>query len=209
MSQQKNEQATQNQLAIFSKNLKYLLGKSKLKQNALAEQLGVSTASVCGWVNGKKYPRPGYIVQIAEILNVSVSALREEAAADEPVFPVTYQILAENLAYYMDKHSLNRHDLANIAGVSYGAVTDWIKGRKYPRIDKIERMANYFGVSKSYLIEAHSAPTNAEKKTYLACRLEKVMSEQDDFHRNLLLAILSLSDKQQRAILNVAEAMNG
>lgn len=209
MSQQKNEQATQNQLAIFSKNLKYLLGKSKLKQNVLAERLGVSTASVCDWVNGKKYPRPGYIVQMAEMLNVSVSTLREETAADELVFPVSYQVLAENLAYYMDRFSINRYDLANIAGVSYGAVADWIKGRKYPRIDKIERMANYFGVSKSYLIESHSAPINAEKKTYLAYSLEKVMSEQEDFHRNLLLAILSLSDKQQRAILNVVEAMNG
>ena len=209
MSQQKNELATQNQLAIFSKNLKYLLGKSKLKQNVLAERLGVSTASVCDWVNGKKYPRPGYIVQMAEMLNVSVSTLREETAADELVFPVSYQVLAENLAYYMDRFSINRYDLANIAGVSYGAVADWIKGRKYPRIDKIERMANYFGVSKSYLIESHSAPINAEKKTYLAYSLEKVMSEQEDFHRNLLLAILSLSDKQQRAILNVVEAMNG
>ena len=35
-------------------------------------------------------------------------------------------------------------------------LTDWINGRTYPRIDKIEKMAQYFGVQKSDLVESQS-----------------------------------------------------
>ena len=31
--------------------------------------------------------------------------------------------------------------------------TEWINGKKYPRIDRIEIMADYFGIQKSDLIE--------------------------------------------------------
>src|SRR5699024_6313467 len=38
-------------------------------------------------------------------------------------------------------------------GVSYSTLSDWVNAKTYPRIDKIEMMANYFGVSKSDLVE--------------------------------------------------------
>lgn len=38
-------------------------------------------------------------------------------------------------------------------GVKYTTLTDWVNGKTYPRIDKIELMANYFGIKKSDLVE--------------------------------------------------------
>ena len=38
-------------------------------------------------------------------------------------------------------------------GFPYSTVTEWINGKKYPRIDRIEIMADYFGILKSDLIE--------------------------------------------------------
>lgn len=35
----------------------------------------------------------------------------------------------------------------------YTTLSDWVNGKTYPRIDKIERMAAYFGVEKSALLE--------------------------------------------------------
>ena len=117
------------------------------------------------------------------------------------------QVMAENLSYYMSKHNLNRYDIAGIADVSYSAVTDWLKARKYPRIDKIERIANYLGVNKSALIETHPAETGSEQNNALAKTIGKVLPEPDSFRRDLLLCILSLSDEQQHVIQAVAEAM--
>ena len=34
-------------------------------------------------------------------------------------------------------------------------MSDWVNGKKFPRIDKIELLAQYFGIQKSDLIEAH------------------------------------------------------
>ena len=62
-------------------------------------------------------------------------------------------ILSKNLRYYIDKSGKDRRELAETWGFPYSTVTDWINGNKYPRIDRIEIMADYFGILKSDLIE--------------------------------------------------------
>lgn len=72
------------------------------------------------------------------------------------------KIMASNIKYYMEKNNLTRQDLCNALGVKYTTLTEWIKGNSYPRIDKIELMANYFGISKSDLVEyRHSVVLDA------------------------------------------------
>ena len=63
------------------------------------------------------------------------------------------EIMAKNIQYYMDKFDKTRQDMCDALGVKYTTFTDWVKGNSYPRIDKIELMANYFGISKSDLVE--------------------------------------------------------
>lgn len=63
------------------------------------------------------------------------------------------EIFAENLRHYMKKKNLTQRELADIVGVSQPTVNEWLMGKKYPRINKIDRMADYFGILKSDLIE--------------------------------------------------------
>lgn len=63
------------------------------------------------------------------------------------------QIMAENIQYYMKLKGKTRQQVCNSIGVKYTTFTDWVKGNAYPRIDKIELMADYFGISKSDLVE--------------------------------------------------------
>lgn len=63
------------------------------------------------------------------------------------------EVFAKNLRYYMDSRGKNQKELAEIVGVSAPTMNDWLKAKKYPRIDKIETLANYFGILKSDLIE--------------------------------------------------------
>lgn len=62
-------------------------------------------------------------------------------------------ILAKNLSYYVDRSGRTQKELAEMVGVATSTFNDWMKGKKYPRIDKIEMLANYFGILKSDLIE--------------------------------------------------------
>lgn len=66
-------------------------------------------------------------------------------------------IMAKNLKYYIERSGKDRRQLAEIWGFPYSTVTGWINGQKYPRIDRIEIMADYFGIQKSDLIEEKQA----------------------------------------------------
>ena len=66
------------------------------------------------------------------------------------------KIMAKNIQYYMNLHHKTRSDMCDALGVKYTTFTDWVKGNTYPRIDKIELMANYFGIEKSDLVENRS-----------------------------------------------------
>ena len=67
------------------------------------------------------------------------------------------EVFARNLKFYMNKSGMNQKEMAQIVGVSAPAFCEWLNAKKYPRIDKIEILANYFGILKSDLIEDKSA----------------------------------------------------
>lgn len=62
-------------------------------------------------------------------------------------------IFAENLRKYMALNGTSRRDICEVLDIGYSTVSDWVKGKKYPRMDKVEKLANYFGILKSDLIE--------------------------------------------------------
>ena len=66
------------------------------------------------------------------------------------------EVLAKNLAYYLERSGKTQKELSEIVGVSKSTFNDWMKAKKYPRIDKIEMMADYFRILKSDLIEEKS-----------------------------------------------------
>lgn len=65
------------------------------------------------------------------------------------------EIFSRNLQYYMDANNKTRYDICKDLNFPYTTFTEWYKGNIYPRIDKIEMLANYFGIKKSDLIEKH------------------------------------------------------
>lgn len=77
------------------------------------------------------------------------------------------EIMAKNIQYYMDKYDKTRQEMCEALGVKYTTFTDWVKGNSYPRIDKIELMANYFGISKADLVEDHNDMQQTKEPYYL------------------------------------------
>lgn len=63
------------------------------------------------------------------------------------------EVMARNLRRYVEMSGKNQKEMSEIVGVATSTFNDWMKGKAYPRIDKIEIMANYFGILKSDLIE--------------------------------------------------------
>lgn len=63
------------------------------------------------------------------------------------------EVMAKNIRYYMEKRGLNAKDFSIELDFKYSTVLDWLNAKTYPRIDKIEMMANYFNIEKSDLVE--------------------------------------------------------
>ena len=63
------------------------------------------------------------------------------------------EIFAKNLNYYMTINHKTRTDVCRDLDIPYSTYTDWCNGNIYPRIDKIELLANYFDIKKSDLVE--------------------------------------------------------
>lgn len=63
------------------------------------------------------------------------------------------ETMAANLKYYMRLNGVDRNKLVDDLNLKYMTVSDWINAKTYPRIDKIEMLAHYFGINKSDLIE--------------------------------------------------------
>lgn len=85
-------------------------------------------------------------------------------------------IFAKNLTYYVERSGRTQKELAEIVGVATSTFNDWMKGKKYPRIDKIEMLANYFGILKSDLIEDKEEKENSPSEVQLT-EGEKTMLE--------------------------------
>lgn len=62
-------------------------------------------------------------------------------------------IFSINLKRYMQENDKTRKEVCEALGISYYTFSDWVNGKKYPRMDKVEMLANYFGILKSDLIE--------------------------------------------------------
>lgn len=71
------------------------------------------------------------------------------------------EIFSKNLAYYMNKKGVDRNTLCADLDLKYTTVRDWLKGITYPRIGKIELLANYFNINKSDLIEDKTEKNNS------------------------------------------------
>lgn len=63
------------------------------------------------------------------------------------------EIFAKNLNYYMTINKKSRSAVCRDLDIPYSTFTDWCNDNIYPRIDKIEILANYFDIKKSDLVE--------------------------------------------------------
>ncbi len=63
------------------------------------------------------------------------------------------EIFANNLSYYLKLNQKDASDVCKDLKIPPSTFSDWLNAKKYPRIDKLELLANYFNIQKSNLIE--------------------------------------------------------
>ena len=71
----------------------------------------------------------------------------------------TKRIFGNNLSRILDNKGITQLELATEIKVATSSVSYWCNGEKMPRMDKIELIAEFLGVTKSDLLE-ESTPKN-------------------------------------------------
>lgn len=119
------------------------------------------------------------------------------------------EIFSKNLKYYIEKSGKDRRELADIWGFPYSTVTEWINAKKYPRIDRIEIMANYFGILKSDLIEDNTKNREErykmQKKNDIMTDIVLKMRENPEF-LSLIETLYSLDDEKIKGVRQMLSA---
>lgn len=80
------------------------------------------------------------------------------------------KVFAQNLNYYLTTRGKSQNDLVRDLAITASTVSDWANGKKYPRVDKMQMLADYFGILKSDLTEEHQESEltdNIELQEYL------------------------------------------
>lgn len=89
------------------------------------------------------------------------------------------EIFAKNLKYYMNYYEKDRNKICDDLKIPYTTFTDWYNGTTYPRIDKIELLANYFNIKKSDLIEDKYKNQNPDELDVLFDKHKDILTNDD------------------------------
>ena len=84
------------------------------------------------------------------------------------------KVFSKNLKLYLDKLDMTQLDLAKKLNVGTTSVSNWCKGLKSPRMDKVDAMCKIFNCTRSDLMEDRSALTNRSKKGFVINVLGRV-----------------------------------
>ena len=108
-----------------------------------------------------------------------------------------YDIFSKNLSKYVAESGRTQLEIAKAIGVSAPTFNMWMNGKALPRIDKIQRLADYFGIDKADLIteetpkkdnpilrqlnfEISQMHENQQKRLLEYVRLMRIMNKGDD-----------------------------
>lgn len=84
------------------------------------------------------------------------------------------EILSKNLKKLLSRKGKSQTDMAKELKLNESTVSSWINSAKYPRRDKIELMADYFGVMPSDITEDKTIQQNT-----LAAHLEGDFTQEE------------------------------
>lgn len=105
---------------------------------------------------------------------------------------INLDVFTRNFKRHLALSGKRQVEVANAVGVSTGTITDWKKGRSYPRMDKIQLLAEFFGIQKSDLVEdvnvAKETVSNEDQK--VLDLFHKVPKERREFVLSLIQTLI-------------------
>lgn len=102
------------------------------------------------------------------------------------------EVFCRNLNRYLIISGKSQREVAAAVKISPGTFCDWVKGRAYPRVDKIQALADYFGVQKADLVEDvnFAKETISEEEQKVLDLFYRVPEEKREFVLSMIRAAI-------------------
>lgn len=193
------------------KTVKSILRDNRQKLNLtkaeLAEKIGVNASTITRWESGEvdnmTRKNRKNIVKLANVLRISPMDLLEKgqdimSLTEEPKIRRTF---AHNLSVYLALRNHSQKELAKYVGVSETTVTNWVKGYKMPRMDKIDKICHFLTINRDNLLSEQNPPVSIETQNnfYLSEHEQTIIKKYRSLSPEVQVAINAAIDASYQA----------
>lgn len=116
----------------------------------------------------------------------------------------TKEIFSKNLRYYVERSGKTQIEIAESLGMSKGTLSKYVNGVDIPRMNRIQKIADYFGISKADLIEG--VPEKEKENRVISDAVVK-MSGNKDYYA-IVEMLNGCDDSQLKRMLAYFELLN-
>lgn len=140
----------------FHEKLKVLRKKKGLTQQEVADLVHVDRVRITNWENGKREPNFENLSMLACIFDVSIDFLLSEylEISKEAYLKLKEEkknLFSVRLKELRLQHGFSQEELAEKIGIKRNSYSDWENGKCKPNYEKLEKIADFFGVSLDWL----------------------------------------------------------
>lgn len=161
----------ESETASFTERLKELRKEKGLNQTEIAKELHISQQTYSQWESDKRNPSQKTLEKLANFFNVSVSYLLGETSirnftelttSKEQSHAPSGQTIGERLKSARKEAGLLQEEVAEHFNITQQAYQVWESGKRNPKKETLQKLADYFNVSYAYLSGVESPLESAE-----------------------------------------------
>ena len=145
----------------FHEKLKKLRKEKGLTQQEVADFFGMNQPVYQKWEGGNRKPNYENLSMLACIFDVSIDFLLSEYSEiskerylkfkKEKKEEEKQQVFSVRLKELRLQHGFSQEELAEKIGIKRNSYSDWENGKCKPNYEKLEKIADFFGVSLDWL----------------------------------------------------------
>ena len=114
-------------------------------------------------------------------------------------------VFTKNLQRYLELNNATQKDVSRVVGVTTGTFCDWTKGRSVPRLDKMQKLAQYFGVEITDLIEPPKDDEESKHQKEIAALVEELHNKPELL--SFVLTVQKLSEEDREILASFAQRL--
>lgn len=161
----------ESETASFTERLKELRKEKGLNQIEIANYFGTSQPAYQAWESGRRTPAQKSLEKLAKFFNVSVSYLLGETSIrnfselttpNEQSHAPSEPTIGERLKSARKEAGLSQEEVAEHFNITQQAYQVWESGKRNPKKETLQKLADYFNVSYAYLAGVESPLESAE-----------------------------------------------